>query len=87
MSEEVAPRVTPREWIRVGNVDAVVCSEREPGRAEVVYIDDRQRAINEHVIWADGRWGFEIEGPCGGYADKNPRLSEFVASLRRGRIP
>ena len=79
------PRLVPREWIRVGpTLDALVIQEHEIGRAEVVYIDYRRRAINDDVVWANGEWRFEHPGASGGYADKYDRLREFVAVLRRG---
>ena len=92
MSEKA--EIKSKDWIRIGAdldsaKDAVVCNvyeNRELGEIEVVYIDDRNRAINEDVIWKEGHWVFKQPGPCGGYADNNPRLTEFVARLRRGRF-
>jgi hypothetical protein len=51
---------------------------------EVVYLDDRDRAINEDVRRSGGGWEFAVSGPCGGYADKYDRLREYVGILRRG---
>jgi len=83
------PHVAPSEWITIdGNPgkDAVVCSvPDESGCVEVVYLDDRNRAINEEVEWRDGAWVFKNPGPAGGYADQYDRLSVFVAILKRGR--
>jgi hypothetical protein len=67
--------------------DAVVCqvySDGNLGDIEVVYLNGG-RAINEDVIWKNNHWEFKNQGPCGGYADHYPRLSEFVAILRHGR--
>ena len=85
------PDVKPRDWIRVGSVptkDAVVSrvySQSYPRRMEVVYLDDRDRAIYEDVVWGEELWEFRHSGPVGGYADRHSRLSEFVAILHRGR--
>lgn len=89
--EKEKPIVSPGDWIRIGSspeVDAVVCTvyeDNQPGDLEVVYLSDRNRAINEDIIWRGAYWEFLKEGPCGGYADNYSRLSEFVAILKRGR--
>lgn len=88
------PTVAPGTWIRVGknaSVEAVVCSVRTPesvtqsGLLEVVYLDHRDRAINEDVRWDGEHWLFVHEGPSGGYADGHARLQRFVQLLRLGR--
>lgn len=85
------PKVNLRNWITVGSVseiDAVVCqiySDNKPGDIEVVYLDDRDRAINEDVIWNNDHWIFRLSEPCGGYADKSSRLADYVSILRHGR--
>jgi hypothetical protein len=82
------PNISPGDWISIGKdlslKDAVVCTVRDDS-IEVVYLDNRNQATNEDMIWKDGKWKFKISGPCGGYADKYPRLSTYVAKLRRGR--
>ena len=85
------PTITPGQWIGIGEraiVDAVVCVSHSSPEAvcEVVYLDDRNRAINEDVIWTGRYWEFLQPGVCGGYADKYDRLREYVAILRRGRF-
>lgn len=87
------PAVKRGDWITVANglINAVVCNVRiaetpaQPGELEVVYIDERDRAINDNVTWAAEGWQFVHEGPSGGYADRNPRLREYVRMLRSGR--
>ena len=82
------PVVKPSEWISVGEkgcVVAAVYEQRSPGEIEVVYLDDRNRAINEDVIWSDGQWTFKHSRPSGGYADKSTRLEPYVRQLRRGK--
>ena len=74
------PGIEPRQWVSVGErgyVNAVVCGVHND-HIEVVYLDDRNRAINEDVLWSGSYWEFKIEGPCGGYADKYSRLSDYV---------
>ena len=88
------PEIKLNDWITIGEegrVEAVICKiyERKSvkGRdAEVVYLDDLDRAINEDVKWAETHWKIAIDGPCGGYADKYSRLNGFVSTLRQGRI-
>lgn len=75
------------QWIRVSNNDAVVCQiiEEPPPEIEVVYLQGNQ-AVNRCAIWTEKGWIFDPnEGDYGGYADNYPRLSEYVAKLRRGR--
>ena len=87
MSEITPENVKLRNWISVGMNDAVVCHiyKNEPGKIEVVYLDRRNRAINEDVHYKDGKWTFVYDGPNGGYADNYSRLGEFVSILRAGR--
>jgi len=87
------PDVKPGDWITLGvrsflGKDAVVChiyDDSAFGDIEVVYLDDRNRAINDDVVWKEDHWEFKQPGPSGGYADKYSRLSSFVAKLRKGR--
>lgn len=80
------PIVKPGDWITFGNeVEAVVCNiydNKELGDIEVVYLDDRARAINVAMIWRDDHWDFRHEGLGGGYADNYPRLKMYVDQLR-----
>lgn len=94
MIEEIQkPTVKPREWISIGKeyprVDTVVCAVYEKNSPlacdlEVVYLDCG-KAINEDVVWDKDHWKFKNNGPSGGYADNDDRLSEFVQVLRAGR--
>ena len=77
-------------WLRIGasGKAAVVCqvhANRMGADVEVVYLDNRDRAINEDVLWDGSKWQFGHPGPCGGYADKYSRLASFVDILRSGR--
>jgi len=86
----------PGEWISVGNAiikkQAVVCRaitapelKKIEGDFEVVYLDDRNRAINTGVIWQEDHWGFKNSGCGGGYADRYDRLRNYVNILRQGK--
>ena len=85
------PHIKPRDWIWIGSnqgkraVVSQVYSEPRLDRIEVVYLDERDRAICEDVVWEEANWEFQHSGVVGGYADKYSRLSEFVSILRRGR--
>ena len=70
---------------RIGNRRAVVCMAHSPGQAEVVYLDVRDRAVNEAAVWRGDVQSFEHSGPAGGYVDKYDRLTPFVAQLHRPR--
>jgi hypothetical protein len=78
------PSVAPGDWINIGDTRCVVATvydQRSPGEIEVVYLD-RNRAINDDVVWREGCWKFKNSGPSGGYADNYPRLAEYVRQLR-----
>lgn len=87
------PRLNPGERISVGKglskIQAVVCAYVDSelinieGDIEVVYLDDRGRAINTGVVWNQDYWEFKDSSPSGGYADKNERLTKFVDILRK----
>ena len=81
------PKVGPGQWIHVGPTHlgrpAVVCNVHDD-HIEVVYLDDKNKAINEDAIWRSEEWAFKNDGPCGGYADGNSRLAHYVSILRRG---
>jgi hypothetical protein len=89
------PSVSTGEWITIGKglytLDAVVCNIRSPdqvasgGDIEVVYLDERDRAINVNVSWRSDEWDFTSTQVDGGYADRYPRLREYVQTLRKGR--
>lgn len=75
-----------RDWIMIGNTDAVVCRiySDDPNRVSIVYLDDGRKAIAEDAIFVNGKWKFEIEGPCGTYADGMSDYGEYIAILKRG---
>lgn len=87
MSKITPKNVKLKDWITVGVNNAVVyhINEKESNKIKVVYLDGKNRAINEDVIYKDGEWTFVYDGPNGGYADNYSRLGEFVSILRAGR--
>jgi len=94
MEQQIKPKINRGDWIIIGDnrtgKSAVVCKiYGDKGLSEdiieVVYLDDRNRAINEDVIWKNNSWKFEKQGLGGGYADRYSRLNDCVAILRHGR--
>lgn len=86
------PVVKPGDWITFGSgpipKNATICTvypNTSSADIEIVYLDDRDRAINEDMVWKDGKWQFKDSGPRGGYADNYNRLRGYVTQLRRGR--
>lgn len=83
------PNVKPGECVKLGSRDAVVCQifrdEYIKDGIEVVFIDDRNRAININVFWNGKKWQPVRDDGSGGYADNYDRLREYVAILRRGK--
>lgn len=77
--------VKPGEWVSIGRVSAVVTTVYDSLNIEVVYLNDKKKAINENAILKNNCWEFKNTGVCGGYADKYDRLREFVSILRQGR--
>ncbi|MBU1809369.1 MAG: hypothetical protein KJ661_07430 [Candidatus Omnitrophica bacterium] len=78
------PIVKPGDVITIGKEykKAVVCKLQENNEIEIVYMGNKDDAINENACWNGSAWEFSHPGPCGGYADNNPRLKEFVGLLR-----
>jgi len=54
----------------------------DSNQVEAVYLQSKTKPIAEDFVWKDGKWEFKVEGPNGLYADKTPRLREFVSILR-----
>ncbi len=85
MSE--VPSVNPGDWLNIGRLKTVVCTvfpDRRWADIEVVYLDERKRAINKEAVWTGDHWEFKDPGPSGGYADRYPRLARYVAIPRQG---
>lgn len=78
------PEVKLGDWITVSRKRGVLCQLPREGRAEFVYLDERNRAINEEIVWTGEKWEFAYPGVSGGYADNYPRLADFVSVLRSG---
>lgn len=67
--------------INIGQLRAVISQIYDDENIEAVYFDGK-RHINEGAVKKDGKWEFKLSGACGGYADNNPRLAEFVFILK-----
>ena len=80
------PAVKPHDWIKVEGVPCVVADVHgtpEPsGDVEVVF--DPQKPSNVYVRWTGEAWAFSQPGDLGGYADRYPRLSAYVHTLKAG---
>lgn len=81
------PEIKPGDWIRVGNRNCVVANVRDPGYAfgDCKVVFDRRKPTSHDVVWNGDEWEFVDSGDQGGYADKDPRLNEYVRKLKRGR--
>lgn len=90
------PNLKPGDWIQTHNgllpMNFVVCQvyndplqKEVSGDIEVVYLDQLGRAINEYMNWDGVSWKLKDDQPCGGYADSNPRLTDYVRILKQGR--
>jgi len=87
------PKVSPRDWIWIGEKDevrAVVSKVYDSisvagGNIEVVFLDDRNRAINLDAKWTGNNWELVFQGDYGGYADRYHRLKPYVSILRSGQ--
>jgi hypothetical protein len=82
------PDVKPGDWIEIGLTHAVVTAIRSPqhpmgSHCEVVF--DASKPTNHDVRWNGNHWEFIKSGDFGGYADKYPRLRQYVSALKRGR--
>lgn len=82
------PVISRGNWLRFGDSGkaAVVCQiHADRADVEVVCFSDRDRAINDDVLWDGSKWQFGHPGPCISYADKYSRLVSFVIIQRFGR--
>jgi hypothetical protein len=71
------PDIKPHDWIKVENVPCV-----EHGDLEVVF--NPTKPANVDVKWDGQDWVFSNPSDLGGYADRYPRLSAFVRTLKAG---
>jgi len=87
MAKKPHPNIKPGDWIDVAQRECVVSklyrSDSSSGVCEVVF--NPNKPTNCDVDWDGEKWFFPERGDYGGYADKYPRLSEFVAILKKGR--
>lgn len=76
------------DWMTIGKLSAIVCNTYGdcPNRIEIIYIDRRNRAIAEDVVFIDGEWQFE-KNSSGTHADNSLPHQEYISLLKRGRFP
>ena len=81
------PTVKVNDWIVVGKIDCLVSKIYDKsypfGSCEVVC--NPHKPTNHDVRWNGKAWAFKETGDYGGYADRNPELSEFVLRLKKGK--
>jgi len=81
------PSIRPGEWITIGKRDCVVSqiydSSYSFGDIEVVF--DKDKPTNHDAIWEGEKWNFAPSSDFGGYAERNPKLEEYVRILKKGR--
>jgi len=71
----------------------VVCTVYEPAEhpqradCQVVFLDERNRAINRDVRWSGAYWEFIVGGDLGGYADRYDWLQPYVQILQASTTP
>ncbi len=76
--------ISPSGWIKVGKegqIDAVVCTIR-PKIIEVVYLNEKNKAVHREVRWAGRCWDFVKKESKEKPADKDQRLEKYVKILR-----
>lgn len=78
------PAVKVGDWIWIGQTPCVVAMvHQDTTICDLMVVSHPEKPTNSDVIWDGTAWAF-APGDFGGYADRNPHLSEFVAKLKRG---
>jgi len=62
-----APSVSVNDWVRVGNVDALVLRVSGPNSIYFGYYQNETKAIGEDAIWDGESWKFKHDGLNGTY--------------------
>lgn len=90
MKNNTRPQVKEHDIIHFGSgflgkkaVVSRVYSEDNNNDIEVVYLDERGRAIYEDMTWMGEKWEFCDKGPAGGYADGKSRFSSYIQTLKQ----
>ncbi len=75
-----------KEWISIGEIDAVVCKiyENDHNKVEVVYFNG-SKPSNKFAYYINDEWSFGINEQYAGYAENYSRLAEYVTILKSGR--
>lgn len=77
-------KLGPGSWIPVGGkspVESVVCTVR-PGRIEVVYLNEENKALHAEAKWTSQGWAFLTKNGSGKPADRDQRLEPYIKILR-----
>jgi hypothetical protein len=78
------PEIKVGDWIYVGQTACVVAMVHQDSTiCDCMVVSHPDKPTNSDVIWDGNQWSF-APGDFGGYAEHNPRLTEFVAKLKRG---
>jgi len=84
---ESEQNVKPGDWISIRSTDCVVAIVRDADDGQVVceVVFNQDKPTNLDARWNGETWEFVESGDYGGYADKYPRLNEYVRILKNGR--
>lgn len=78
------PEFRVGDWITVDREPCVVAMVHSDTRiCDCMVVCNSDKPANRDVSWDGGKWTFN-PGDFGGYADRNPSLTEFVMKLKRG---
>lgn len=81
------PPVAHGSWIKIGDLDCVVCAVRSEGdpRGDCEVVFNSASPIYADARWTGHSWSFVTTGDLGGDASKLERLQDYVYALKRGR--
>lgn len=81
-----APQVKPGDWIKIGTMDAVVCTVRgvDPEVADLAVVCNPERPAVYQVNWNGEAWEF-AHPMRGDYAEHEPRVAAYVEILKSGK--
>jgi hypothetical protein len=83
-----APQVKPGDWIKIGSMDAVVCTIRgvDPQAVDLAAVCNPERPAVYQVNWNGQGWEF-VHPMRGVYAEHAAGVEPFVQALKRGWPP
>jgi hypothetical protein len=80
------PNIKPGGRIKGGQwpcIVSMVYEDEYSPAGEVVF--NPERPTRNDAEWDDEQWAFAETGDYGGFAEKSPRLAEYVRMLKVGR--